>query len=63
MSTDFGVKVKVKLAERNMTMTKLAKILDISQPYLSDILHGRRKAENQKERICAALDIKEERGA
>lgn len=41
-------------------MSDLAKVLEISQPYLSDIVYGRRKAKEQKERIKKILDIKEE---
>lgn len=59
MPTDFGLKVKVELAKRNMNMSDLAKLLEISQPYLSDIIYGRRKATEQKERIKKILDIKE----
>lgn len=60
MPTNFGLKVKVELAKRNMNMSDLAKVLEISQPYLSDIVYGRRKAKEQKERIKKILDIKEE---
>lgn len=59
MPTEFGIKVKVKLAERNMTMSDLAKELGISSPYLSDIIYGRRKATKQKEFIKKVLNIKE----
>jgi len=61
MPTEFGLKVKVELAKRNMNMTELAKLLEISQPYLSDIVYGRRKASDQKEKIKKILDIKEEK--
>lgn len=61
MPTDFGLKVKVELAKRNMNMTDLAKQLDISHPYLSDIIYGRRKASKQKDLIKKILDIKEEK--
>ncbi|WP_373786364.1 helix-turn-helix domain-containing protein [Jeotgalibaca porci] len=54
------MKVKVELAKRNMNMTELAKLLEISRPYLSDIIYGRRIAAEQKERIKKVLDIKEE---
>lgn len=60
MPTNFGIKVKVELAKRNMNMADLAKLLEISQPYLSDIVYGRRKATDQKERIKKILNIKEE---
>ncbi|WP_373738698.1 helix-turn-helix domain-containing protein [Jeotgalibaca porci] len=60
MPTNFGLKVKVELARRNMNMTELAKLLEISRPYLSDIIYGRRIAAEQKERIKKVLDIKEE---
>lgn len=61
MPTDFGTKVKVELAKRNMNLTDLAKQLNISSPYLSDIIYGRRKAIKQKEIIKKVLNIKEEK--
>jgi len=61
MPTEFGIKVKVELAKRNMNISDLARELNISQPYLSDIIYGRRKADKQKEIIKKTLNIKEEK--
>lgn len=55
--TDFGIKVKVKLAELDMTLSKFASEMGISQPYLTDILRGRRRAVEQKKRIAKVLGI------
>ncbi|KIH70044.1 helix-turn-helix domain-containing protein [Salinicoccus roseus] len=59
-TTEFGLKVRSELLKRNMTSKQLAEMLGISGAYLSDILRGRRDAEEQKKRIAKILDIKEE---
>lgn len=58
MTTDFGLQVRNELLKRNITMKKLADMLEISNAYLSDILRGRRDAPHQKERIAKLLNIK-----
>lgn len=58
MPTEFGLRVKIELAKRNMNMSELAKALNISQSYLSDIIYGRRKATEKKKQIAKVLDIK-----
>lgn len=58
--TEFGIKVKVKLAELDMTLSQFAIELGISQPYLTDILRGRRSAANQKKKIAKVLGIQYE---
>ncbi|WP_305751862.1 helix-turn-helix domain-containing protein [Mammaliicoccus sciuri] len=58
-TTEFGLKVRTELLKRNMTNKELAKMLEISNAYLSDILRGRRDAFEQKKRIAKILDIKE----
>ncbi|MBU7218727.1 helix-turn-helix domain-containing protein [Staphylococcus gallinarum] len=59
-TTEFGLKVRTELLKRNMTNKQLAEMLEISSAYLSDILRGRRDAEQQKKRISQILEIKEE---
>lgn len=62
MSRDLSIKVRVKLVERELTMTQLAKELGMSVAYLSDIINGKKdgpKAQEHIKRIKKVLDIKE----
>ncbi|WP_368868373.1 multiprotein-bridging factor 1 family protein [Staphylococcus epidermidis] len=59
-TTEFGLKVRTELLKRDVTNKQLAKMMGISNAYLSDILRGRRDAPEQKKRIAKILDIKEE---
>ncbi|PFJ14953.1 transcriptional regulator [Bacillus cereus] len=63
--TDFGMKVRIKLLESDISMRSFAKELGISVAYLSDILRGKRMAKEQKKRIAKTLGIpyQEEREA
>lgn len=56
--SDFGVEVRGTMLKKGITMTALAKELDISVTYLSDILRGTRKGKKQRERIVQALEMK-----
>lgn len=47
----FEKAVQAELRKRDMTQRKLAKELNISAPYLNDILNNRRHAPDQKKRI------------
>lgn len=55
--TNFGLEAKKVMLEKGITMTALAKEIDISLAYLSDILTGRRKGGNYKEIIAEKLGI------
>ncbi|PGE86646.1 helix-turn-helix domain-containing protein [Bacillus pseudomycoides] len=55
--SNFGIKVRTALLERDLTLTSLASELDISVSYLSDILKGSRKGKKQKKRIADTLGI------
>ncbi|WP_427340874.1 helix-turn-helix domain-containing protein [Caloranaerobacter sp. DY30410] len=55
--TIFGVKVKQKLAEKNMEQKELAKIIGISPSYLTDILRGRKQGLKYKTLINEVLEI------
>lgn len=60
MTTDFGLLVRAELLKRDMTMKELAKMIGISQVYLSDILRGKKdgpKAQKHMERIKRILEI------
>lgn len=62
MSDDLGAVVRSKLFKKNMPQGRLARLVGISEPYLSDILHGKKtgpKAQEKVERIKKILEIKE----
>ncbi|MGR5865572.1 helix-turn-helix domain-containing protein [Bacillus paranthracis] len=59
MADAFGKKVKTWLIINDMKQKDLAKMLDISNPYLSDILLGKREGKKVKEKIMKILEIKE----
>ncbi|MDF9622747.1 helix-turn-helix transcriptional regulator [Bacillus cereus] len=59
MADAFGKKVKTWLIINDMKQKDLAKMLDISNPYLSDILLGKRDGKKVKEKIMKILEIKE----
>ncbi|EEL73125.1 hypothetical protein bcere0027_56330 [Bacillus cereus AH676] len=42
-----------------MKQKDLAEMLDISNPYLSDILSGKRNGKKVREKIMKILDVKE----
>ncbi|MGO3375267.1 helix-turn-helix transcriptional regulator [Brochothrix thermosphacta] len=61
MSSELAIKVRIKLLEKGMTMSGLAKALGISRPYLSDIIRGKKdgpKAQEHVKRIKSALGVK-----
>lgn len=63
MATEFGVRVKVELLRRNMSQKELARILGISDAYLTDLLRGKRtgpKAQDRLATIKKILNIKED---
>ncbi|MEC1286356.1 helix-turn-helix transcriptional regulator [Bacillus paralicheniformis] len=59
MELDFGKKVKTWLILNDMQQKDLAKMLNISGPYLSDILQGKREGKKVREKIVKILDMKE----
>ena len=56
--TPFGMQVKKKLIEKNMTTSDLADGLGISRSVLSQILYGNKKGEKYIEMIREKLEIK-----
>ncbi|MGH0881289.1 helix-turn-helix domain-containing protein [Bacillus paranthracis] len=59
MDKTFGKKVKTWLIINDMKQKDLAEMLDISNPYLSDILLGKREGKKVKGKIMKILEIKE----
>lgn len=53
----FGVEVKKKLIELNMTQRELAGLLGANENYLTDILKGRRSGKKYKSKIMGILKI------
>lgn len=65
MSDNLDLIIRNELRKRKMTMTELAELLDISGPYLSDILNGKRdgkKAQEHIKRIKKILNIQYKEG-
>lgn len=59
LELDFGKQVKTWLILNDMRQKDLAKMLNISNAYLSDILLGKRKGKKVREKIVKILDMKE----
>ncbi|HDR7286634.1 helix-turn-helix domain-containing protein [Bacillus paranthracis] len=59
MDKVFGKKVKTWLFVNGMKQGELAKMLNVSGPYLSDILHGKREGKKVKEKINRMLEREE----
>ncbi|MED2982741.1 helix-turn-helix transcriptional regulator [Bacillus thuringiensis] len=55
----FEIKVKTWLIIKGMKQKDLAKMLEISNPYLSDILSGKRNGKKVRGKIMKILDVKE----
>lgn len=56
MDKTFGKKVKMWLFVNGVKQGELAKMLNISGPYLSDILLGKREGKKVKEKINRILE-------
>ncbi|HDX9656945.1 MULTISPECIES: helix-turn-helix domain-containing protein [Bacillus cereus group] len=59
MDKAFGKKVKMWLFVNEMKQGELAKMLNVSGPYLSDILHGKREGKKVREKINRMLESEE----
>lgn len=57
MLTTFGVIVKKKLAEKNLTLNEVAYKLEINRTYLSQIMHGKRSGDKYINQIKKFLEI------
>ncbi|HHY73258.1 MAG TPA: helix-turn-helix domain-containing protein [Bacillus bacterium] len=56
----FGIQVKKKLIELNMTQRELARDIGVNENYLTDILRGRRSGRKYKDAIIQRLDLETE---
>ncbi len=56
---NFEKEVRKALIDRNMNLSDLAKVLNISLSYLYDILKEARKGSKQKKKICIFLGIED----
>lgn len=55
MSQDFIIKIRVALAKHGKNQNWLAEKLEISKPYMSDIMKGKRSAKPQVKKIEVIL--------
>ncbi|QUI22580.1 helix-turn-helix transcriptional regulator [Vallitalea pronyensis] len=53
----FGIIVKKRLIELDMTQRELARSIGVNENYLTDILKGRRSGKKYKEAILETLEI------
>ncbi|WP_368900568.1 helix-turn-helix domain-containing protein [Oceanobacillus oncorhynchi] len=51
MSEDLSIRVRNELYKRKMKHAELAQMLEISAPYLSDILNGKRTGPRAQEHV------------
>lgn len=57
--TPFGIKVKKRLLEKDMTISELAEQIGVKQSYLSQVLYGDKKGYKYMDKICSILEIEE----
>lgn len=55
--TPFGKEVEKALIDKDMSKGELAKVIGISQPYLTDILKGTRAGHERKKEIAKYLGL------
>lgn len=55
--TDFGIKVKLGLLRKNMTVSALAEEIGVNQSHLSQILYGYTKGTRHIDSIKEILEI------
>lgn len=56
-TTLFGIKVKKRLIDLNMTQRELSNEIGVNENYLTDILNGRRSGKKYKNIIAEKLNI------
>lgn len=58
---NFGIKVKKKLLDMNMQQIELAKKVNVSEGYLSEILSGKKEGLEIRPKILAVINTEAER--
>lgn len=58
----FGMEVKKRLVELDMTQRELANAIGVNENYLTDILRGRRSGKKYRPAICRLLELDVFRG-
>jgi len=58
--TPFGMQVKMRLLEKDMTVSELAERIGVKQSYLSQVLYGDKKGYKYMNEICMILEIETE---
>lgn len=53
----FNVLVKIKLQQKGITQSDLARILGVSRGYISDIVTGKRQGGKYRQQIIELLEI------
>lgn len=55
--SEFGLKARMEMLRKGITITEMASKLGVSASYVSDILRGVRKGKPQRERIAEILGL------
>ncbi|WHX50521.1 helix-turn-helix transcriptional regulator [Paenibacillus woosongensis] len=58
--SEFGAEARKIMLQRGITLKDIAEKLNVSAPYVSDILRGNRKGEKQKPIIAEMLGLESE---
>lgn len=58
--SEFGAEARKLMLQKGITLKDIAEKLDVSAPYVSDILKGNRKGEKQKPLIAKMLGMDSE---
>ncbi len=54
---DWGIEVKKRLIEKQISITEFANILDVTRPYLNNVINGSVNSEGLQARINEYLSI------
>lgn len=58
--SEFGAEARKKMLQKRITLKEIAAELNLSAPYVSEILRGTRKGEKQKPLIAKMLGMESE---
>lgn len=57
--SEFGLKARVIMIQKKITMTDIAKELGVSTAYISDLLRGARETPERRKQIAKILGMEE----